>query len=86
MAAITPFLWFDDQAEKAAEHYVSIFKNSRILDVSRYVLELLADPDPARSSRVMRAMLAMGKIEIAQLRAAYDGESPDDADARLGLA
>ncbi len=34
----------------------------------------------------MRAMLAMGKIEIAQLRAAYDGESPDDADARLGLA
>jgi predicted 3-demethylubiquinone-9 3-methyltransferase (glyoxalase superfamily) len=26
---ITPFLWFDDQAEEAANFYVSIFKNSR---------------------------------------------------------
>ena len=33
---ITPFLWFDTQAEEAANHYCSIFKNSRILDVSRY--------------------------------------------------
>src|SRR5580658_2937828 len=36
MPRITPFLWFDDQAEEAAEFYVSIFKNSKILDVSRY--------------------------------------------------
>ena len=33
---ITPCLWFDGQAEQAAEFYVSIFKNSRITDVSRY--------------------------------------------------
>ena len=33
---IAPCLWFDDQAEEAANFYVSIFKNSRIVSVSRY--------------------------------------------------
>lgn len=33
---ITPCLWFDDQAEEAAEYYVGIFKNSRINNISRY--------------------------------------------------
>jgi predicted 3-demethylubiquinone-9 3-methyltransferase (glyoxalase superfamily) len=33
---ITPFLWFDTQAEEAAEHYTSIFKDSRIVKVDRY--------------------------------------------------
>jgi predicted 3-demethylubiquinone-9 3-methyltransferase (glyoxalase superfamily) len=36
MQKITPFLWFDGQAEEAAEHYVSIFDNSRIVSVERY--------------------------------------------------
>ena len=156
MQKITPFLWFDDQAEEAASFYVSIFRNSAILAVSRYgegaprpagsamsvsfvldglefqalnggpefsfteaislfvkaetqdeiddlwdkltsdggqesqcgwlkdkyglswqivppVLgELLGDPDPDRSSRVLQAMLGMSKIDIAGLRAAYD--------------
>lgn len=157
MQKITPFLWFDDQAEEAAEFYVSIFKNSAVTGVSRYgegapapagsamsvtfvldglelqalnggpefsfteaislfvtaetqdeidhlwgkltsggepgecgwlkdryglswqivppVLgELLGDRDADRSSRVMQAMLGMGKIDIAALRAAYDAE------------
>ena len=156
MQTISPFLWFDDQAEEAAAHYVSIFPNSKILGVSRYgeggprpagtamsvafvldglefqalnggpqfrfteaisflvaaptqteiddlwgklasggepgqcgwlkdryglswqivppiLYELLADPDPARSGRVMQAMLGMGKLDIAALRAAHDG-------------
>jgi len=157
MPKISPFLWFDDQAEEAANHYVSIFKNSAILGVSRYgegaprpagttmsvsfvldglemqalnggpefpfteavslfvtaetqdeidelwdkltsgggepgrcgwlkdryglswqivppiLVELLGDPDPDRSSRVMQAMLAMGKLDIAALQAAHDG-------------
>lgn len=154
MSQISPFLWFDTQAEEAAEFYVSVFKNSEILGVSRYgegaprpagsaisvtfvldglefqalnggpefsfteavsffvsaatqaeiddlwekltdggepgrcgwlkdkyglswqvvppVLgELLGDPDPARSGRVMQAMLGMGKLDIAGLRAAH---------------
>jgi predicted 3-demethylubiquinone-9 3-methyltransferase (glyoxalase superfamily) len=36
MQKITPFLWFDNQAEEAANFYVSIFKNSKIGTVSRY--------------------------------------------------
>jgi predicted 3-demethylubiquinone-9 3-methyltransferase (glyoxalase superfamily) len=33
---ITTFLWFDGNAEEAANHYTSIFKNSKILNVARY--------------------------------------------------
>lgn len=33
---ITPFLWFDSQAEEAARFYTSIFKNSKLGHVSRY--------------------------------------------------
>ena len=33
---ITPFLWFDTQAEEAAKYYVSIFKNSKLGKISRY--------------------------------------------------
>jgi predicted 3-demethylubiquinone-9 3-methyltransferase (glyoxalase superfamily) len=32
---ITPFLWFDTQAEEAANFYCSIFKNSRIIEIGR---------------------------------------------------
>ena len=34
MKKITPFLWFDDQAEQAMRFYVSIFENSRVLEVT----------------------------------------------------
>lgn len=43
---ITPFLWFDQQAEEAAGFYVSIFPNSRIVKVARYSA---AGPGPAGS-------------------------------------
>jgi predicted 3-demethylubiquinone-9 3-methyltransferase (glyoxalase superfamily) len=33
---ITPFLWFDHQAEEAAQFYVSLFKDSEILEINRY--------------------------------------------------
>lgn len=36
MQKITTFLWFDDQAEEAAQHYTSIFDDSRVTDVQRY--------------------------------------------------
>lgn len=36
MQKITPCLWFDTDGEEAANFYVSVFKNSRILNVSRY--------------------------------------------------
>ena len=36
---ITPFLWFDDKAEEAAKFYASIFKNSQVGKITRYVEE-----------------------------------------------
>lgn len=36
MQKITPFLWFDTQAEEAANFYCSLFKNSKVNSVSRY--------------------------------------------------
>ena len=40
---ITPFLWFDGNAEEAANFYVSIFKNSKVLGVSHYGKEAPGD-------------------------------------------
>jgi predicted 3-demethylubiquinone-9 3-methyltransferase (glyoxalase superfamily) len=160
---ITPFLWFDNQAEEAASFYTSIFTNSRITGVTRYdeagakasgrpagtvmtvafqlegqefvalnggphfefteaisfvvncesqeeidhyweklsaggdvkaqqcgwlkdkygvswqivprmLGQLLNDPDPAKSRRIMEAVLQMKKIDIETLRRVYDGE------------
>jgi len=158
MQKITPFLWFDNQAEEAANFYVSMFKNSKIGSIRRYgeagpgpkgsvmsvifqlegqeffalnggphfkftpaislfvncenqeevdelwerlsaggrkdrcgwlqdkyglswqivptaLSQLLGDPDPAKSSRVMKAMLQMDKIDIARLKEAYENKA-----------
>jgi predicted 3-demethylubiquinone-9 3-methyltransferase (glyoxalase superfamily) len=155
MQKITPCLWFDTQGEEAANFYTSIFKNSRIVDISRFgeagprpadmvmtvtfelagqefialnggpdfkfneavslqvncetqeevdefwnrlseggepgpcgwlkdkygvswqviptvLNELLSDPDKEKSQRAMKAMLEMGKIDIAALKKAAD--------------
>jgi predicted 3-demethylubiquinone-9 3-methyltransferase (glyoxalase superfamily) len=131
MQKITPFLWFNDNAEEAMNFCVSIFKNSKVLSVMRYgdagpgpkgtvmaatfqlegqefqavdalwekLLEggredqcgwltdkfglswqiipsilgkLLQDKDPKKSSRVMKAMLQMRKIDSKKLQQAYD--------------
>lgn len=44
MQKINPFLWFDKQAEKAMDFYVSIFKNAKVISVKRYPDEPLEDP------------------------------------------
>ena len=152
MKKITPFLWFDTQAEEAMNFYVSLFKNSKVNNVSRgpdgeaftvsFVLdgqefmgmnagpqfkfneavsmsvncedqaevdhfwnaltadggeesmcswckdkyglswqivpkqlgELMGDPDPEKSQRVMQAMLKMKKIIVSDLQKAHAGE------------
>jgi predicted 3-demethylubiquinone-9 3-methyltransferase (glyoxalase superfamily) len=48
MQKITTFLWFDNQAEEAANFYVSIFKNSKITNIARY-----GDGAPAPKGTVM---------------------------------
>src|SRR2546423_387066 len=47
---ITPFLWFDNNAEDAINHYLSIFKNAKIVSVSRY-----GDAGPGPKGSVMTA-------------------------------
>ncbi|MBI4166699.1 MAG: VOC family protein [Acidobacteria bacterium] len=159
MQRITPFLWFDNNAEEAANFYIGIFKNSKILNITtRYgeagpgprgsvmtisfqlegqefialnggphfkfteaislmvncqsqeevdvlwdkltagggqpvdcgwlkdkfglswqitptvLLEMVGDKDPAKSKRVMEAMMKMKKLDIAALKRAYDGK------------
>jgi len=55
MQKITPFLWFDNNAEEAAQFYTSIFKDSKILNVSRYGD---AGPGPKGSVMVVSFQLA----------------------------
>ena len=151
MKKITPFLWFDTQAEEAMKFYVSLFKNSKVNNVSwgpdgkvftvsfeldgqefmgfnagpqykfneaismyvncedqaevdyfwnaliadggeesmcgwckdkfglswqivpKQLGELMGDPDPEKSGRVMQAMLKMQKIIVADLQKAHGG-------------
>ncbi|HET9060639.1 MAG TPA: VOC family protein [Acidimicrobiales bacterium] len=88
MPDITPFLWFEDQAEEAAEFYISVFPNSRIVDVSRYGD---AGPGPAGSVMVVRfeldgkPFLALngGKAEFAfneSVSFVIDCSSQDEVD------
>ncbi len=46
MQKITPYLWFDNQAEEAMNFYVSLFKDSKILNVSRYEVDTPEAPGP----------------------------------------
>ncbi|MEV6522473.1 VOC family protein [Longispora sp. NPDC051575] len=55
MQKITPCLWFDNQAEEAAEFYASVFPDARILEVSRYGD---AGPGPEGTAITVRFLLA----------------------------
>ena len=48
MQKITPFLWFNDNAEQAVKFYTSIFKKSKVLEVARY-----GDAGPGPKGSVM---------------------------------
>ena len=50
MQKITPFLWYDGNAEEAVNFYVSIFKNSKVVSFARY-----GDAGPGPKGSVMTA-------------------------------
>jgi predicted 3-demethylubiquinone-9 3-methyltransferase (glyoxalase superfamily) len=52
MQKITPFLWFNNNAEEAAEFYTSVFKNSRLVSVQR-----VGDAGPGPKGSVLTAKL-----------------------------
>lgn len=62
MQTITPFLWFDHQAEEAVNFYVSIFKNSKVLSISRY-----PEGVPGMGGKVMSATFELNGQEIMAL-------------------
>lgn len=62
MQKITPFLWFDDNAEEAANFYVSIFKNSKVLNVLKY-----SDVGPGPKGTVMIAEFQIEGQEFVAL-------------------
>ena len=65
MQKITPFLWFNDKAEEAVNFYVSIFKNSKAVSVTRY-----GDAGPGPKGTVM---VAVFEIEGQQFLALNGG-------------
>ncbi len=65
MQKITPFLWFNDKAEDAMNFYVSIFKNSKAVSVTRY-----GDAGPGPKGTVM---VAVFEIEGQQFLALNGG-------------
>jgi predicted 3-demethylubiquinone-9 3-methyltransferase (glyoxalase superfamily) len=62
MQKITPFLWFDNNAEEAMNFYVSIFKNSRVRRVTRY-----GDAGPGPKGSVMSATFQLDGQEFLAL-------------------
>jgi predicted 3-demethylubiquinone-9 3-methyltransferase (glyoxalase superfamily) len=59
---ITTFLWFDSNAEEAMNHYVSIFRNSKILNVTRY-----GEAGPGSAGTVMVGSFQIEGQEFAAL-------------------
>ena len=62
MQKITPFLWFDGNAEEAINFYVAIFKNSKILSVARY-----GNAGPGPKGTVMTAAFQLDGQEFVAL-------------------
>lgn len=68
MQKITPFLWFDGNAEEAINFYVNIFKNSQILSMSRY-----GEGGPVQAGTVM---IGVFDLEGQRFMALNGGPTP----------
>jgi predicted 3-demethylubiquinone-9 3-methyltransferase (glyoxalase superfamily) len=62
MQKISPFLWFDDQAQEAANFYVSVLRNSWILSVSRY-----GDGGPGLPGTAMSVTFTLDSLQFQAL-------------------
>lgn len=62
MGKITPFLWFDGQAEEAMKFYASVFKNSKVGAVSR-----MPEGGPAPAGSVLTASFELEGLEFTAL-------------------
>jgi len=73
MTSISPFLWFDNQAEEAAEFYVSLFPDSRIVSVGRY-----PEGSPMPAGTAMSVSFVLDGLEVQAMNA---GPGPHFTDA-----
>ena len=62
MKKVTPFLWYNNNAEEAVNHYTSIFKNSKILDIARY-----PEGSPGQAGAVMTVNFQIEDQEFTAL-------------------
>jgi predicted 3-demethylubiquinone-9 3-methyltransferase (glyoxalase superfamily) len=81
MQNITPFLWFDDNAEEAANYYVSIFKNSKIDHVARY-----GEAGPGEKGKVMTVSFQIDGLEFVALNGGRKQLDGSDLAPRFDLA
>src|ERR1043166_4842367 len=63
MHKITPMLWFDNQAEEAATFYVSVFKNSKVTQITHYAGEDI----PEKKGQVMTVSFELNGQEFTAL-------------------
>src|SRR5437764_12241815 len=63
MQTITPMLWFDNQAEEAANFYVSVFKNSKVKEITHYA----GDEFPEKKGQIMTVSFELNGQEFTAL-------------------
>src|SRR2546429_3964621 len=68
MQRITPMLWFDNQAEEAANFYVSVFKNSKVKQITHYAGEDI----PEKKGQVMTVSFELNGQEFTALNGGPD--------------
>lgn len=64
---ITPFLWFDSNAEEAINYYVSVFKNSRVISMTRYPDESLDEHFVGMSGKLVNAEFELEGVRFGAL-------------------
>lgn len=79
MPSVTPFLWFGGEAEEAVKFYVSVFKNSRITDVSRY-----GESGPGPSGTVMTMEFELDGKGFMAINAPSDSPEAVESDFSQG--
>lgn len=59
MQKITPFLWFDNNAEEAMNYYTSIFKDSRVVHIEKYPDESLDEHFKGMAGKVITGIFEL---------------------------
>ena len=66
---ITPFLWFSDKTEEAMNHYVSIFKNAKIVHIQRYPEGITEGPMAGFDGKVLTGVFELEGQQFMGLNA-----------------